>query len=141
MSKLIEHRYGKAQARVLKILREGPVHTLRDIEVRVQFGGDFESSYTSGDNTRVVPTDTIKNTINILAREHLAEEIEPFAIKLAEHFLSRYPQVQTARIDINQRDWRRMEIEGKPHPHSFVAGAEAKRFTRVVRNRGSQSVE
>jgi xanthine/CO dehydrogenase XdhC/CoxF family maturation factor len=30
MATLIEQRYGKAQVRVLKILRDGPVHTIRE---------------------------------------------------------------------------------------------------------------
>jgi urate oxidase len=46
---------------VLKILRDGPVHTIREIEVSALLTGDFETSYTAGDNTKVVPTDTIKN--------------------------------------------------------------------------------
>ena len=63
MAKLTAHRYGKARVRVLKILRDGPMHTLKDLDVAAYLQGDFESSYTSGDNTKVVATDTIKNTI------------------------------------------------------------------------------
>ena len=82
MAKLTGHRYGKARVRVMKILREGPVHTLKDLEVAAYLAGDFASSYTSGDNTKVVPTDTIKNTIHVFARQHLGEEIERFAVGL-----------------------------------------------------------
>src|SRR5207248_4636006 len=103
--------------------------------------GDFESSYTAGDNTKVVPTDTIKNTINVLAKENLGDEIESFAIALGEHFLKKYKQVHSANIDISERDWRRMDVDGKPHPHSFAAGSDAKMFTRVVCTRDSNSVE
>src|SRR5437762_9089475 len=122
MAKLAGHRYGKARVRVLKILRDGLVHTLKDLEVAAYLKGDFASSYTSGDNTKVVPTDTIKNTINVLAKQHLGDEIERFAVLLGNHFF-RYPQVELARVDISQRDWRRLEIEGKPHPHLFVGGS------------------
>src|SRR5213080_3118756 len=132
MAKLTCHRYGKARVRVLKILRDGPVHILKDLEVAAMLEGDFESSYTKGDNTKVVPTDTIKNTINVVAKEQLSDEIEPFAIALGQHFLRRYQQVRAAWIDISERDWRRMEIDRKPHPHSFAAGSDAKAFTRVV---------
>ncbi len=68
MAKLIEQRYGKAQVRVLKILREGARHTICEIEVSALLAGNFETSYTAGDNSKVVPTDTIKNTINVLAQ-------------------------------------------------------------------------
>ena len=44
MAKLTGHRYGKARVRVMKILREGPVHTLKDLEVAAYLKGDFASS-------------------------------------------------------------------------------------------------
>jgi urate oxidase len=131
MAKLTGHRYGKARVRVMKILREGPVHTLKDIEVAAFLKGDFASSFTRGDNTKVVATDTIKNTINVFAKEHLGEEIERFALILGEHFLTRYEQVNEAEIEILERPWKRLTVNGEPHPHSFAAGSEARMFTSV----------
>lgn len=132
MAKLTGHRYGKARVRVMKILREGPVHTLKDLEVAAHLSGDFASSYTSGDNTKVVATDTIKNTINVFAKQHLGEEIERFGLILGEHFLTRYEQVHEAEIQISERRWDRLSVDGKPHPHSFAAGSEGRMFTRVT---------
>jgi urate oxidase len=131
MAKLTGHRYGKARVRVLKILRDGPTHTLKDLEVAARLNGDFESSYTSGDNTKVVPTDTIKNTINIFARQHLGPEIERFGLILAEHFLTRYKQVREVEIQILERPWERLAVDGQPHPHSFKAGSESRMFTQI----------
>jgi len=141
MPKLFSHRYGKARVRVAKILRGKDRQSIVDIDVAAMLEGDFESSYTFCDNTKVVATDTIKNTINVLANEKLGEEIEPFAIALGEHFLKRYPQVRSANIEISERDWHRMEFDGKPHHHSFVAGSDARKFTRVACARDSQSIE
>jgi urate oxidase len=132
MAKLTGHRYGKARVRVMKILREGPVHTLKDLEVAAYLNGDFASSYTSGDNSKVVATDTMKNTINIFARQHLGEEIERFGLILGEHFLTRYEQVREAEIQISERRWERLTVDGAPHPHSFAAGSEGRGFTRVT---------
>jgi len=140
MAKLTAHRYGKARVRVLKILRDGPVHTLKDIDVAAHLKGDFESSYTSGDNTKVVATDTIKNTINILSRQHLGEEIERFAAILGEHFLTRYEQVDEAEIQISERGWERLVVDSQPHPHSFQAGSEGRMFTRVTCDRTAKTV-
>jgi urate oxidase len=140
MAKLSSHRYGKARVRVLKVLRDGPVHTLKDLEVAARLHGDFESSYTSGDNTKVVPTDTIKNTINILARQHLAQEIERFGLIVAEHFLSRYEQVRVAEIEISERPWERLAVDGQPHAHSFRAGSEARMFCRLTCDRTTKTV-
>src|SRR3954462_9575995 len=114
MAKLTAHRYGKARVRVLKILRDGPVHTLKDVDVAAHLKGDFESSYTSGDNTKVVATDTIKNTINILSRQHLGGEIERFAAILGEHFLTRYEQVDEAEIQVSERRWERLVVDSQP---------------------------
>lgn len=140
MAKLTGHRYGKARVRVLKILRNGPVHTLKDIDAAAHLKGDFETSYTSGDNTKVVATDTIKNTINILARQHLGEEIERFGVIMGEHFLTRYEQVSATEIQISERRWERLVVEGQPHPHSFQAGSEGRMFTRVTCDRTTKTV-
>jgi urate oxidase len=141
MAKLIGHRYGKAKVRVMKILREAEWHTLKDLEVAVLLRGDFASSYTSGDNTKVVATDTMKNTINVLTKQHLAKEIERFALIVGEHFLQRYQQVETVEIEIAERAWKRIEVEGKPHSHSFEADGDARMFTRAVCRRGAQTIE
>ncbi len=140
MAKVIDHRYGKGRVRVLKVLRDGPLHTLKDISVMALLRGDFESSYTAGDNTKVVATDTIKNTVNVMARQHLGNELEKFAVVLGDHFVTRYPQVQEAQIEISERRWERMVVAGKPHDHSFLAGNEARPFTRVVCRQGAATV-
>ncbi|PZR72873.1 MAG: urate oxidase [Chthoniobacterales bacterium] len=140
MAKLIAHRYGKARVRVLKILRDGPVHTIKEIEVAAFLSGDFASSYTSGDNSKVVATDTIKNTINAFAHQHLGVEIERFGLVLADHLLMRYEQVREVEIEIAERPWERLKVEGKPHPHSFRAGSDARWFTRVTASKEARIV-
>ena len=132
MAKLIGQRYGKAQVRVLKILRDGPMHTIREIEVSALLAGDFETSYTAGDNSKVVPTDTIKNTVNVFAKQHMADDLERFAVILGEHFVRRYEQVAQATIEVTERGWDRLEIEGKPHPHASQAASGARRFARAI---------
>jgi urate oxidase len=140
MAKLTGHRYGKARVRVMKILREGPVHTLKDVEVAAYLKGDFASSYTSGDNSKVVATDTIKNTINVFAKQHLGEEIERFGLILGEHFLTRYEQVREAEIQILERPWKRLTVNGEPHPHSFAAGSDARMFASANCSENAKTV-
>src|SRR5580765_771789 len=140
MAKLTAHRYGKARVRVLKILRDGPVHTLKDLDVSAHLQGDFVSSYTSGDNSKVVATDTIKNTINVFAKQHLGEEVERFGLILGEHFLSRYEQVEEAEVQILERPWKRLTVNGEPHPHTFAAGSEARMFANVKCSRTVKTV-
>lgn len=121
-AKLIAHRYGKSRVRVLKVLRDGARHTIKELDVDVALTGDFETSYTAGDNHLVVATDTMKNTVNVVAHEHLGPETERFAALLAEHFVTKYPQVATASVETRERNWERITISGEPHPHSFQPG-------------------
>ncbi|MGI8955710.1 MAG: XdhC family protein [Chthoniobacterales bacterium] len=83
------------------------------------------------DNSKVVPTDTIKNTVNVFAKQHLAEDLERFAAFVGEHFVRRHEQVSQATIEITERASNRPEVDGKPHPHTFAAGSEARRFARA----------
>jgi urate oxidase len=138
---LTANRYGKARVRVLKILREGPIHTIKEIEIAVLLEGDFAASYTAADNRRVVATDTIKNTVHVLAKQHLGAEIERFGVVLGAHFLEQFPQVDRTSSEIVEKDWQRMSFAGEGHPHSFVAGSGAKAWTRVVCSRETQSIE
>jgi urate oxidase len=139
--KLLSNRYGKGRVRVLKILRDGDTHTLKEVNVLALLTGEFAGSYTASDNSKVVPTDTIKNTVNVLAHQHLGAEIERFGVSLGEHFLQRYEQVESASTEMWEKNWQRMTLDGKPHPHSFVAGGDAKMWTRVVCRRGSREIQ
>ena len=59
--------YGKSQIRLVQVLRGGDRHTLDDLTVAIRFEGDFDASYSAGDNSDVLPTDTMKNTVYALA--------------------------------------------------------------------------
>jgi urate oxidase len=140
MPKLIANRYGKARVRVLKILRNGATHRIKDLTVQAMLEGDLESSYTKGDNSEVVPTDTIKNTINALALEHLGDQIERFGVVLGQHFLQ-FPQINKVTVEMLEHDWHRLEVNGKPHSHSFSSGGEARMFSRVSTTRDKNVVQ
>src|SRR5262245_17624078 len=130
--KLSHHQYGKARVRVIKVTRDGARHSLKELDVSVMLAGDFDASYTKADNSLVVATDTMKNTVNIFAKEKLGAENEEFGVALGEHFLKTYPQVQRAEIELIQHCWERMYASGKPHDHSFIGGSSACPFARIV---------
>ena len=89
---LTDHSYGKAHVGVVKVSRAGAQHSLKELDVQVMLHGKFESSYAGGDNRLVVATDTMKNTVNVFAKEMLGSENEEFGTALAEHFLKTYAQ-------------------------------------------------
>jgi urate oxidase len=132
---LVSQNYGKQRVRLLKVLRSAPRHEVKELEVGVRLEGDFASSYTAADNSQVVPTDTMKNTVHALAHLYLGRETEPFALRLAQHFLERYPQVSRVTIDTGERRWQRLAVDGEPHDHAF-RGGEGRPVARVVAERG-----
>ena len=134
-TQLSSHRYGKSRVRVVKVLREGARHTVLEISAQVLLEGDFESSYTGGDNSKVVATDTVKNTVHVLAKDHLTPEVERFAVYLAKHFTSKYPQVKKATVELSQRVWGRIQN----HDHAFTAPGSPVPWVKVVHEKGVQA--
>jgi urate oxidase len=94
--------------------------------------GDFETSYTEADNRKVIATDSIKNTIYVLAKhsQHVMQP-ERFAQEIACHFLDTYQHVSDAHVRILLHRWCRLTIDGKPHPHAFYRDGEEKRWCEV----------
>ncbi|HEY0658668.1 MAG TPA: hypothetical protein VGD05_09350, partial [Pyrinomonadaceae bacterium] len=84
--KIIHDNYGKARVRLMKVAREGERHELQNLTVKIAFEGNFDDVHTTGDNSRVLPTDTMKNTVYTLAHQtREIEEIETFALRLADY--------------------------------------------------------
>lgn len=139
--KLVSQNYGKARVRLCKVLRDGPVHSVKELTVRIALEGEFTAGYQSGNNSCIVPTDTMKNAINVLAYHHLGADNEPFALVVGEHFLNRYTQVTQVTVELEERAWRRLEVGGVPHPHSFAQTQRATPLVKLIQSRTSQSLE
>ena len=114
-----ENRYGKAENRVFRVTRRGDTHEILDLNVSVQLMGDFADTHHTGDNTKVLPTDTQKNTVFALSHELGPLEPEAFGIALARHFIGTQKHVSGAEIRIEHFPWHRIESKGRPHPRAF----------------------
>lgn len=130
--KLIQHSYGKAKVRVLKVFRAGKIHSLKELDVQVMLQGNFDASYTKADNRLVVATDSMKNTVNVLAKQKLGTETEAFGITLGEHFLKTYKHVSRVEVSLSEHCWSRISVNGKPHAHSFSEKGAAKPVAKIV---------
>jgi len=129
-------RYGKDNVRVYKVHRDEKtgMQTVTEMTVCVLLEGEIETSYTKADNSVVVATDSMKNTVYIKAKEHPVTPPELFASILGTHFIETYPHIHAAHIKVVTHRWTRMTIDGKPHPHSFYRdGAETRNVEAVVR--------
>jgi urate oxidase len=139
--KLIQHNYGKAKVRVLKVFRAGAIHSIKELDVQVMLQGDFGASYTKSDNRLVVATDSIKNTITVFAKQKLGAETEVFGVAMGEHFLRTYQQVNRVEVSLTEHCWGRISVKGKPHAHSFLEKSAAKPFAKIVCTRKGSAVE
>src|SRR5918992_2357131 len=94
------NNYGKSEVRLVKVKRDTDRHELRDLTVDVALEGDFEAAHVRGDNTGLLATDTMRNTVYALAKDHLKGSIEEFGLKLVDHLLEAGPSVERARVHI-----------------------------------------
>ena len=129
---IVHHSYGKSKVRLTKVSRQPDRHELKELNVDIALEGDFEETYTTGDNARIVATDSMKNTVYVLAAEHPLDDIESFAKTLAAHFIQKYEHVQKATINIAEDLWQRILLKGEAHAHAFVSAGAEKRVTKVV---------
>jgi len=98
--------------------------------------GQFDDAYYKADNSIVIPTDTVKNTVYVLAKQHTMNPIEDFALFTAKHFLGMYAHVSHVSVYLNEVQWTRVTIGGKQHAHGFQRGPEGyKRFVKLYASR------
>src|SRR4029077_5500776 len=133
---LIRNRYGKGRVRVMRIHRDGDRHEVSQLDVKAMIEGDFARAYTDADNSTSVSTDTIKNVVNIVARENTGLCMEEFSQVLAKRYLDTYPQIASVSLTVHETKWSRLSFAGKPHPHSFVLDSNGKPTVEVSSIRG-----
>jgi urate oxidase len=137
---LAEAAYGKSSVRLVKVSRHRDRHDLIDLTVAVRFEGDYDASYVEGDNSGVLPTDTMKNTVYALAGKGSLEDPESFGLTLSQHFLERNPRLRRVRVDLTEHPWGRIPVGSRGHGHAFMrAGAETRSAT-VQRDRTHANV-
>ena len=136
MIQLAENRYGKSRVRLMKVVRGREGNELREWTVQVLLTGDFDTAHYDGDNSKILPTDTMKNTVYSVAKRSLATSMEDYAKDLVDFLLSRNTQVSSATVSIEGHTWKRLTVGGKPHPTSFIRGSGELATTTVSRVQG-----
>jgi urate oxidase len=133
-----DNRYGKAETRVVRIVRDTPRHDLRDRSVSTALRGDFVDAHETGDQAHVLPTDTQKNTVYALSREHGAGAPEEFAVAVADRLLEACPYATSAQVRVEEYGWDRVAVGPDGHDHSFVRrSTETRTCAITVEGRGS----
>src|ERR1700674_1177048 len=138
--KLAENNYGKSRVRLLRVVRQEGRHDIKELTIGIRFEGDFEAAHTKGDNRKILPTDTMKNTVYVLARQYPVDSIEDFCTHLVEHFLTYNPQVTRVRIGVKKNVWGRIAVVGKPHASAFLRGGQERRTASLDATREGTAI-
>jgi urate oxidase len=120
------NRWGKSEVRVSKVIRGEGADDFIDLSVQVLLQGDVEAAHTVGDNSAVLPTDTMRNAIYGLAQDHLTRDLERFGDVLCRHFLGK-AGIAEAAVTLQERIWVRETRNG------FLGGGSERRTARVAR--------
>ena len=127
-----ENQYGKAEVRLVRVTRDADRHQIKDLNVSTALRGDFADAHLLGDNSKVVATDTQKNTVYAFAQQYGIAEIETFALRLGRHFTDSFEWVTGAKISIQEYGWDRIVTDGAEHGHAFTRAGGGTRTTDVT---------
>lgn len=131
---LEKNSYGKHAINLSKVIRHADHHEFRQITVNTELAGDFEPVYLQGDNTPVLATDTQKNSIYALAKDHFTGPVEAFALYLARYFVSHEAPITGATVSITEHLWSRMLLGEAAHQHAYISHGGEQHTTRVMHN-------
>jgi urate oxidase len=135
MATLTFDTYGKTRVRLLQVMRNGSRHEVIELNTQIFFEGDLVESYVAGDNSKVLPTDTMKNTVYALARKTPIVCVEHFAGDLGRHFLGRLPHLRQVKIEIEAAPWDRIEN----YDAAFTKAGNERRFAACIARRSQET--
>ena len=125
MVTLASNEYGKSRVRLVKVFRDEAAHDVREWSLGLYFTGDFDACFTQGDNTGLMATDTMKNSVYAVAGTSDARTAEAFALELAGFLLPRNPKAHSLRITIEEKPWISMKVaEGGGVVRGIQPGAQ-----------------
>lgn len=68
---LVKDSYGKSLVRLTKVIRDSTPPKWKEITVETELiGPEFAGCYYDGDNSRIVATDSMKNTVYVEGAKH-----------------------------------------------------------------------
>jgi len=109
-----QHYYGKGDVIVYRLDRDGQGGRPEVFGANVLmlvYGDAFWPTYTTGDNTGLVATDSMKNFIQRETLNFEGSDLEGYCRFLASKFLGIYPQVEGIQVSAVEMPY------GRPHSH------------------------
>ncbi len=125
------HYYGKGDVIVYRLNRTGktPAGTSPVFGASVLmllYGDAFWQTYTTGDNSKLIATDSMKNFIQRETMNFGGHDLEGFCRFLAEKFLRTYPQVEGLQVSADEVPYG--PIGATP---AFVSAGPERAFARI----------
>ncbi len=100
------------------------------------YGDAFWPTYTTGDNSNLVATDSMKNFIQCETMNYTGSDLESFSHFLAAKFLAKYPQTEGIQITATQVPYSGIPDSGI----AFAPGGPDRAFARLELARDGGSV-
>jgi urate oxidase/2-oxo-4-hydroxy-4-carboxy-5-ureidoimidazoline decarboxylase len=95
--------YGKGDVIVYRLYRDGRPNPVFGASVKLLIYGDaFWQTYSAGDNTGLIATDSMKNFIQRETMNFPGDNLEWYCHFLAAKFLARYPQAEGAQVSATE---------------------------------------
>ena len=129
-------KYGKTRVRLIRVDRSRAPHEVKELSVAILLEGDFSSAYVDGDNSNVLPTDTMKNAVYVLARTLAWDSIEALGGGIARHFLDRLSHVSQVSVEIEEEPWHQIG----QHIAVFLQSGMERRTSRLIATRAGISI-
>jgi urate oxidase / 2-oxo-4-hydroxy-4-carboxy-5-ureidoimidazoline decarboxylase len=102
--------YGKGDVPVYRLYRDGngpPGQSAvfgANVTILI-YGEAFWPTYTTGDNTDLIATDSMKNFVQRETMNFPGSDLESYCLFLAEKFLAKYPQTEGVQITAEEVPW------------------------------------
>ena len=124
--------YGKCDVLVHRLYRDGsgpaghnPVFSA-NVTILI-YGEAFWPTYTTGDNTNLIATDSMKNFVQRETMNFAGADLNPYCLFLAEKFLGKYPQTEGVQIIAEELPWSGVATRGV----SFAPHGPERAFARL----------
>jgi urate oxidase len=134
---LTSTEYGKSRIRLTKVEAHPGGSRVRELAVSLLLRGEFGEAYRHGENSKIIATDSMKNTVQVFAHRDALDGIETFARRLGRHFLETYAHVDRVEVEIEEVAWVPLPTPGEPEPDVFSRAGSSIWTASVVVERGS----
>ncbi len=138
LSTMLSHTaYGKSRIRLVQVRRHHDRHDVRDLTVAIRFEGEYDASYTDGDNSRRLSHRHDEEHGLCAGRARTRRRPEAFGLRLADALPRQKSQLlKRVRIDLTDNPWKHLTVGGREHGESFLRRGPDTRTATVQRERG-----